>query len=640
MPHIQCAICHRRIRPTEASRPDPRVSAANVHAANLDLPARVRSRCHLDCMRTWSSVGTRNTNFMRGKDAATQRARRQTIVDGRVLHVNVPAPDHDHPEHVPAGASVILGPALAELCHARASDASLPAPAAPHHDHHQLCIQDLDHPPARPAAHMTGARVASLAVPVDVFAVPMVLVLSGVSAAVQVELVKVYEVESLLGVGGFGTVFKCRRRHVQLGDASVHVPVAVKFLSSCADAAVEYNHFLSVGHHDNIVTCHRMLVLPDDLGALLELEFVPTPSYTSLVRSMQGPHNFDMIQRYFSGVLRGLHAIHSKNTVHRDIKFPNIVADATCSQVKLIDLGLASTVKSEDMEFKAVDQALQLLSTSPLIMNIETHLPPLAHAVLVPSHPRTWGDVRVLQAGTRGYRPPESLARSRFQTQAMDLWSTGVLLLQVMTGRTGFFVGGAPNTDAAGDADARLDRNNLFALAELTWVFGKQAVDEVMQCFQRKLVFDGSPFATRTAVSLRGIVNSLNHGHCWPDAMFDLLARLLDLNPRRRITEMDALDHSFFAQRTVPSSHTDVHVPTASRPACAASTSSTTSTAHVQKNLLPDPLLLSALIVAQRPTVSLLHLTKSCPIVKVCFGPAHAPKVPWVRMHVFVFVMR
>jgi cell division control protein 7 len=71
----------------------------------------------------------------------------------------------------------------------------------------------------------------------------------------------------------------------------------------------------------------------------------------------------------------------------------------------------------------------------------------------------------VSRGGTRGYRPPEVLARYRHQSCAIDMWSAGVILLSIMTRRPVFFV-------SADDNDA---------LAEIACLVGSQRLKEFAQ---------------------------------------------------------------------------------------------------------------------------------------------------------------
>jgi len=63
---------------------------------------------------------------------------------------------------------------------------------------------------------------------------------------------------------------------------------------------------------------------------------------------------------------------------------------------------------------------------------------------------------QVSRAGTRGFRAPEVLMRVQQQTTALDIWSAGVILLCILSGRYPFF--NAPD--------------DLTALAEIAAVCG------------------------------------------------------------------------------------------------------------------------------------------------------------------------
>lgn len=43
------------------------------------------------------------------------------------------------------------------------------------------------------------------------------------------------------------------------------------------------------------------------------------------------------------------------------------------------------------------------------------------------------------RAGTPGYRPPEVLLKSQEQSTAVDVWACGVIMLNILSGRSNFF---------------------------------------------------------------------------------------------------------------------------------------------------------------------------------------------------------
>ena len=76
------------------------------------------------------------------------------------------------------------------------------------------------------------------------------------------------------------------------------------------------------------------------------------------------------------------------------------------------------------------------------------------------------------RAGTPGFRPPEVLLKHAGQTTAIDLWAVGVMLLCLLSRSYPFFR--APD--------------DLTALAELTVLFGSQAVKEAARRYGRRLL--------------------------------------------------------------------------------------------------------------------------------------------------------
>ncbi|CAK8674384.1 unnamed protein product [Clavelina lepadiformis] len=173
------------------------------------------------------------------------------------------------------------------------------------------------------------------------------------------------------------------------------------------------------------------------------------------------------------------------------------------------------------------------------------------------------------RAGTAGFRSPEVLMRYSAQSTAVDVWAAGVIFLSLLSGRCPFF-------RPADDVDS---------LSQLLLIFGSKRIQEIARLLGKKMTcsehFPGQ--------DLRGIVMSLRqppeedgptlrrsprqrNGSSGsptkelsplpesaksfdfdvvniPDSAFDLLSRLLDPNPRTRITSTKALYHEFFAIR-------------------------------------------------------------------------------------------
>lgn len=78
------------------------------------------------------------------------------------------------------------------------------------------------------------------------------------------------------------------------------------------------------------------------------------------------------------------------------------------------------------------------------------------------------------RAGTRGFRAPEVLLKFIHQTSAIDIWSSGVIFLSILSSRFPFF---------------RNQEDDLMALAEISTIFGTKELEEMALTLDRQLTF-------------------------------------------------------------------------------------------------------------------------------------------------------
>jgi len=150
--------------------------------------------------------------------------------------------------------------------------------------------------------------------------------------------------------------------------------------------------------------------------------------------------------------------------------------------------------------------------------------------------------LQAARAGTRGFRAPEVLLKYQNQTTAVDIWSAGVILLSMLSKRYPFFH----------------SPDDLTSLCEIAAIFGSKKLQMSAICLGKSVDF---PFET-PSLDLKTLCQKLSTNHVsmtlksgqnhFPDEVFDLLQKLLDLNPFSRISAKQALLHPFFAQ-TFPS---------------------------------------------------------------------------------------
>ncbi|KAM0868076.1 hypothetical protein ACQ4PT_041583 [Festuca glaucescens] len=136
--------------------------------------------------------------------------------------------------------------------------------------------------------------------------------------------------------------------------------------------------------------------------------------------------------------------------------------------------------------------------------------------------------------GTKGFRAPEVLLRSSHQGCKVDVWSAGVTLLYLITGKTPF--GGDPEQN----------------MKEIVKLRGSEELWEVAKLHNCESSYPSELFDAKflQSVDLRTwcVANARRPEFLkqLPDSLFDLVDKCLAVNPRCRITSEDALLHEFF----------------------------------------------------------------------------------------------
>ncbi len=206
-----------------------------------------------------------------------------------------------------------------------------------------------------------------------------------------------YVLEKVIGRGGYGVVFLARR-------AGSSLPFALKMLASAqlagpdeirrfrfeAESVFQLNHrhivrVVDIGEHDGAPYFVMDYAEGGNLAEKLDHAFDPTAAETSLV---------DHVQLTVK-VARAVHFAHERGVLHRDLKPANILIDRH-GEPLVSDFGLARLVHT-------------------------------------PSGVTMTGAA----LGTPSYMSPEQAAGGSVTT-ATDLFSLGVILFQMLTGRTPF----------------------------------------------------------------------------------------------------------------------------------------------------------------------------------------------------------
>jgi len=214
-----------------------------------------------------------------------------------------------------------------------------------------------------------------------------------------------YEIETALGAGGMGEVYRAR-------DTRLNRRVAIKSLPSAfaqdPERVARFKReaqLLAALNHPHIAGIHG---LEESNGAqFLVLEFVDGETLAD--RLAKGPIPFPEALKIAREVIDALEAAHEKGIIHRDLK-PGNVALTADGQVKVLDFGLA--------RYEAGDPGSSIDLTAS---------PTLAYA----------GTQAGIILGTAAYMSPEQ-TKGKAVDKRSDVWAFGCLLFEMLTGSKAF----------------------------------------------------------------------------------------------------------------------------------------------------------------------------------------------------------
>jgi serine/threonine protein kinase/Tfp pilus assembly protein PilF len=216
-----------------------------------------------------------------------------------------------------------------------------------------------------------------------------------------------YKIIRLLGRGGMGKVYLAE-------DVSLGRKLALKFLPS---------HFLNDGvrlrrfelearaasalNHPNILTIHE--IGEEEGHHFIATEFIEGQTLRDRLRlGLEIDEALDIAIQVASALV----AAHRVNIMHRDIKPENIMIRKDDGLVKVLDFGLAKVIQRR--QHRAVDSEIVTALTGPGVV-----------------------------MGTVAYMSPEQM-RGDTVDERTDIWSLGVVLYEMVAGRSPF-VGGTNN---------------------------------------------------------------------------------------------------------------------------------------------------------------------------------------------------
>ena len=216
-----------------------------------------------------------------------------------------------------------------------------------------------------------------------------------------------YEIQSPLGAGGMGEVYRARDTRL---DRTVAVKILPSHLSENAEAKQRFERearAISSLNHSSICTLY-------DVGHqsgvdYLVMEFLEGETLADRLR--KGPLAAEQLLKYGNEICEGLEKAHKTGVIHRDLKPGNIMLTKTGA--KLMDFGLAKTTTVET----ASASSLTMTSSGPA-----RGQPLTAQGTVL---------------GTFQYMAPEQVEGKEADARS-DIFALGAVLYEMATGKRAF----------------------------------------------------------------------------------------------------------------------------------------------------------------------------------------------------------
>eukprot|EP00359_Climacostomum_virens_P008053 CAMPEP_0204916048 /NCGR_PEP_ID=MMETSP1397-20131031/13957_1 /ASSEMBLY_ACC=CAM_ASM_000891 /TAXON_ID=49980 /ORGANISM="Climacostomum Climacostomum virens, Strain Stock W-24" /LENGTH=411 /DNA_ID=CAMNT_0052088393 /DNA_START=10 /DNA_END=1245 /DNA_ORIENTATION=- len=298
-----------------------------------------------------------------------------------------------------------------------------------------------------------------------------------------------FKVNEVLGSGAYGIVVSAK-------DSKTGERFAIKKIEKAFDHATFAKRTLRelkimrLLSHENILGI-KTIQLPrsrEDFNEIYVVEELMETDLSSIIKSPQ-PLSDDHCKFFLYQILRGLKYMHSAGILHRDLKPRNLLVNSNCD-LKICDFGLA-----------------------------RPNLPDL----------NARGASMTDYVATRWYRAPEVLLTYKRYTEAMDVWSVGVILGELFMRKPLL-----PGNDAHHQCELIFNLIGTPTDQDLINIPNPRSRDKVLR------------FTPRVAKPFELIFRDCN------PLGVDLLKRLLSFDPVQRITVDDALRHPYLAELHFP----------------------------------------------------------------------------------------
>jgi mitogen-activated protein kinase 15 len=296
---------------------------------------------------------------------------------------------------------------------------------------------------------------------------------------IEKHVLRKYEIAQKLGKGAYGIVWKAIDK---VSRTQVALKKCFDAFRNSTDAQRTYREIMyleALNGHDNIIKLLGIIKAENDRDIYLVFSYCETDLH-AVVRAniLQEIHKQYIIYQ----LLKALKYMHSAQLLHRDIKPSNLLLNSDC-HVRVCDFGLCRSVK----------EATTVQANDTILTDY---------------------------VATRWYRAPEILLGSTCYGKAVDIWSVGCILGEMLLGKPLF-----PGTSTM---------HQISSLLEVTGRPTPEDVSAINSPFAATMLQSINPTKPKALSSI--LPRTGEDG-------LDMIKQCLQFNPHKRFTAIEGLGH-------------------------------------------------------------------------------------------------
>jgi serine/threonine protein kinase len=257
--------------------------------------------------------------------------------------------------------------------------------------------------------------------------------------------------------------------------------------------------FMKKFKHENVLNLIEFYIDKKSHDTWMLMDYIPTDLAQFFEENSKNPNvmNENFFKNISKQILRGINHLHENMVIHRDLKLENILYDPEHNLVKIGDFGLSRQFDYE-------------------VNNEYTNV------------------------GTPAYQPPELLLGLTHYSTSFDIWSAGCILVAICTGKILF----GDKNSLYGDSNSKAeDNNSLGVLKFIIKIFGTLN-DKNLPGFSNYP--NSGILKNLTETKGIGLIKYIKDHllfHLENDNFYDLIEKMLCIDPMKRISAKECLEH-------------------------------------------------------------------------------------------------